>query len=197
MSNFRREYLNAEEKNIYMISKAFIQMLNGERNLQNKITNEIWQEWEKRGMITSSMKKNIKMVKTYLNKFCYEIEENLNETENKKLKKQLEKFDYKLIDDYTVSKLMRDVNNNIKYAVIERDKLNEVLEDIAEVRCVACTIDYRECAIFKMLDDISTPYCGEEPNCPYAANLEKLSTKEKEHIDKFKKRLHKQNKFRK
>lgn len=30
-----------------MISKSFIQMINGERNLKNEITNEIWIEWKK------------------------------------------------------------------------------------------------------------------------------------------------------
>ena len=56
-------------------------------------------------MITPGMKKNLKLVRTYLKKFCYEIEENLDEVELKKLNKQLMKFDYKLIDDYTVKKL--------------------------------------------------------------------------------------------
>lgn len=197
MSNLRREYLNAEEKNVYLISKAFIQLLNGERNLKGKITNEVWVEWGKRGMMTPSMQKNIKLVKTYLNKFCYEIEENLNEKENKKLAKQLEKFDYKLIDDYTVTKLMRDINNNIKYAVIEREKFNDVLEEIAAVRCVGCTTDYRECAIYKLLDDICTPYCGEEPNCPYSARLDKYTVEEQKHLEEFKKKVQSRNMFSK
>lgn len=188
-SKFKREYLNAEEKNVYMISKAFIQMLNGERNLENRITNEIWIEWEKRGMTTPEMRKSIKMVKTYLKKFCYEIEDNLNETENKKLAKQLAKFDYKLIDDYTVKKLMRDINDNIKYVHIERDKFLDVLEDIAAVRCVGCKTDYRTCVIYKALDDIGTPYLGEEPNCPYAADLTLCNEKQREEVEELKKRM--------
>lgn len=143
MRNLKREYLNAEEKNFYMISKAFIQTIDGQRNLNGRITEEIWSELEKRGMITPNMKKNLKLVRTYLKKFCYEIEENLNEVELKKLNKQIMKFDYKLIDDYTVRKLMRDINDNMRYIVIERDKFLDVLEDVAAVRCVGCNDDYK------------------------------------------------------
>ncbi|WP_430855986.1 hypothetical protein [Clostridium paraputrificum] len=61
-----------------MISKAFIQTVEGQRNLDGRITSEIWSEWSKRGMITPGMQKNLKMVHTYLKKFCYELEENIN-----------------------------------------------------------------------------------------------------------------------
>lgn len=178
-----------------MISKAFIQTIEGQRNLDNKITSDIWVEWSKRGMITPGMQKNLKLVHTYLKKFCYEIEENLNSHELSKLNKQLMKFDYKLIDDYTVKKLLRDVNDHIKYAVIEREKLEDVLVDIAEVRCVGCKSDYRGCAIYKLLDDISTPYLGEEPNCPYAADLSEFTPEQKKKVEETKKRLHKKNKY--
>ncbi|MDU2955646.1 DUF5651 domain-containing protein [Clostridium sp.] len=191
----KREYLNSEEKNFYMISKAFIQTIEGQRNLDNKITSDIWVEWSKRGMITPGMQKNLKLVHTYLKKFCYEIEENLNSHELSKLNKQLMKFDYKLIDDYTVKKLLRDVNDHIKYAVIEREKLEDVLVDIAEVRCVGCKSDYRGCAIYKLLDDISTPYLGEEPNCPYAADLSEFTPEQKKKVEETKVRLKKKNRY--
>lgn len=178
-----------------MISKAFVQTLDGQRNLSGKITKEIWVEWEKKGMLTPDMKKHLKLVRTYLKKFCYEIEENLSVNENKRLAKQLEKFDYKLIDDYTVQKLMRDINNQIKYAVIEREKLEDVLVDIAQVRCVGCTSDYKSCAIYKLLDDISTPYFGEQPNCPYAADLSECTPEQKKQIAEFKNMIRKKNQF--
>jgi len=195
VGRLKREYLNSEEKNFYMISKAFIQTIEGQRNLDNKITSDIWVEWSKRGMITPGMQKNLKLVHTYLKKFCYEIEENLNSHELSKLNKQLMKFDYKLIDDYTVKKLLRDVNDHIKYAVIEREKLEDVLVDIAEVRCVGCKSDYRGCAIYKLLDDISTPYLGEEPNCPYAADLSEFTPEQKKKVEETKVRLKKKNRY--
>jgi hypothetical protein len=178
-----------------MVAKAFIQMLNRERNLNGKITNELWTEWEERGMITPSMKKHIKLVRTYLNKFCYELEENLNGYENEKLKKQLRKFDYKIIDDFTLKKLMRNIKDNMRYAVIEREKFEDTLEMIVEVNCVGCTKDYNDCPIHKMLDDIMVTYCSEESNCPYAVDLGRLTSEEKESIEKTKQNLHKKNMF--
>lgn len=195
VGQLKREYLNSEEKNFYMIAKAFIQYLEGQRNLEGKITEDVWVEWTKRGMITPGMQRNLKLVNTYLKKFCYELEDNLNNPELDKLNKQLMKFDYKLIDDYTVKKLLRDVNDHIKYAVIEREKLEEVLEDIAQVRCVGCKCDYRECAIYKLLDDISTPYCGEQPNCPYAADLSKFTQEQLKCLEGRKEKLRNKNQF--
>lgn len=195
MSKLKREYLNAEEKNFYMVAKAFIQYVEGERNLENRRTNDIWVEWQKRGMITSSMMKNLKLVRTYLKKFCYELEENLSKTENERLAKQLRKFDYKLIDDYTLNKLLRDVNDRMKYVVVERDKFIDIMEDIAQVRCVGCTDDYRNCKLHKAFEDINTPYLSEEPNCPYAANLSNLSEGKKSSIEEIKNRIRKNNKF--
>jgi hypothetical protein len=186
MGNLKRPYLTAEEKNFYMIAKSFIQMIDGARNLENKVTNEVWIEWENRGMITSPMKKNIKLVHTYLKKFCIELEENLSETEMKRLEKQLEKFDYKLIDDYSVQKLLRDIKDNLKYAVIKRERLEPILQDIAAVRCVGCTCNYEKCDLYKMLDDISTPFVMEEPNCPYACNLEYYNDEEKKSLEQIK-----------
>ena len=117
MGILKRDYLSSEEKNFYMVAKAFVQYLEGERNLDNKRTEEVWEEWSKRGMATKEMSKNLKLVRTYLKKFCYEVEENLSDQELKKLNKQLMKFDYKLVDDYTLKKLMRDINDNLKYIV--------------------------------------------------------------------------------
>ena len=138
LSNFKRGYLNSEERNFYMLSKSFVQMINGERNLENKITNEIWVEWKRKGMITQSMQKNIKLGKSYLCKFCDEIEENLDQAEIEKLQKQLIKFDYRLVDDYTLKKLLRDINDNFKYIVVERNKFEPLIEELAEIKCVGC-----------------------------------------------------------
>lgn len=190
----KRSYLNSEEKNFYMIAKAFIQYLNGERNLENKRTDSIWIEWEKRGMITKSMSKNIKLVKTYLYKFCEELEGNLNKAELERLGKQLMRFDYKLVDDYTLKKMLREIDDKIKYAVIEREKFENILVDIAQVRCVGCTRDYVGCEIHDVLEDISIPYCGECPNCPYAADLSE-DEEDTRRIAEYRAKLRKKNKF--
>ena len=187
MGELRRDYLTAEEKNFYMISKAFIQYCDGLRSLEpSNGCNKVWEDWKARGMLTGEMQGNLKRVYTYLRKFCYELEVNLSKTEQEILKKRIEKFDYKLIDDYTVKKLLRDVSNNMKYAVIERDKFEPIIQDIAAVRCVGCTCNYEKCPLFKMLDDINVPYVKEEPNCPYACNLSDYTEEELKDIEHLK-----------
>lgn len=195
MGQLKREYLTNEEKNFYLISKAYVQSIEGQRNLDNKISDEVWIEWKKRGMMTPVMQKYLKLVHTYLKKFCYELEENLNSHERIKLNKQFMKFDYKVIDDYSVKKIMRDLNDHIQYAIIEREKFEDVLEDIAEVRCVGCEKDYRKCPIYSLLDDISTPYCGEQPNCPYAADLSQFTQEQLKYVEEKKEKLRKKNQF--
>lgn len=187
MGELRRDYLTAEEKNFYMISKAFIQYCDGLRSLEpSNGCNKVWEDWKARGMLTGEMQGNLKRVYTYLRKFCYELEVNLSKTEQEILKKRIDKFDYKLIDDYTVKKLLRDVSNNMKYAVIERDKFEPIIQDIAAVRCVGCTCNYEKCPLFKMLDDINVPYVKEEPNCPYACNLSDYTEEELKDIEHLK-----------
>ncbi|EKQ50292.1 MULTISPECIES: DUF5651 domain-containing protein [unclassified Clostridium] len=197
MSNFKRGYLNSEERNFYMISKSFIQMINGERNLNNKMTNEIWVEWSKKGMFTQLMQKSIKLVKTYLTKFCEEIEENIDEAEKAKLKKQLLKFDYRLVDDYTVQKLYRDYKDKLKYIVMEREKFDPIIEELAEIKCVGCKCDYKTCFLYKAFDDISLVRVDEEENCPYAVDLSKCKPEEVKRIEKIKENLKVKNQFRK
>ena len=187
MGELRRDYLTAEEKNFYMISKAFIQYCDGLRSLEpSNGCNKVWEDWKARGMLTGEMQGNLKRVYTYLRKFCYELEVNLSKKEQEILKKRIDKFDYKLIDDYTVKKLLRDVSNNMKYAVIERDKFEPIIQDIAAVRCVGCTCNYEKCPLFKMLDDINVPYVKEEPNCPYACNLSDYTEEELKDIEHLK-----------
>lgn len=184
----KRSYLNQEERNFYFVAKAFIQYLNGERSFSGRMTDELWEVWKKHGMITGDMQKNLKLTKTYLNKFCIELESNLDEEQMKKLNKQLMKFDYKLIDDYTVKKLMRDVANQ-EFVSMKKDYFIDLLEDIAQVRCVNCQKDYKTCPLYKALDDINVPQCGEEVNCPYAANLE-LTRKDRKDIKKMEEKIH-------
>lgn len=190
MSNLKRQYLTSEEKNFYFISKAFLQYIEGSRSLECKQTyRKVWEVWKEHGMIAGDMQKNLKMSYSYLRKFCIELESNLSKAEIERLNKQLMKFDYKLIDDYTVKKLLRDIKDNMKYAVIEREKFYPVIDDIASVRCVGCKENYEKCAIYKMFYDMSIPYVKEEPNCPYACNLSEFSEDELKNIEKMKKRI--------
>lgn len=186
----KRRYLNATEKNFYLVAEAFIQMINGQRNFDNKVSDTVWEEWKKHGMITPSMQKDLKLTKTYLFKFCDELRSYLDKEQLYKLDKQLMNFDYRIVDDYSFQKLLRDINDHYQYVVMKRDAFVDILEDVAQVRCVNCQKDYKSCPLYKALDDIGTPYCGEEPNCPYAANLE-LSRRDRKDIKKIEEKVKK------
>ena len=188
MGELKRDYVNVEEKNLYMVTKSFIQMLEGQRTLDNKSLGKyMWEELKEHGMLTKSMQRNLKTAYTCLRNFCYELEDNLSSTQMDRLKKQLAKFDYRIMDEFTLNKIYRDASDKLQYAVIKREKLDPVLQDVAAVRCVGCTQCYEKCSLFKMLDDIDTPYCGEESNCPYAANLDSFTEEEIKNLNEMKK----------
>lgn len=191
MSNLKRQYLNSVEKNFYMITKAFIQNIEGIRSMEGKTTGPVWEEWAKRGMITKDMTSNLKKARTYLKKFITELEFNLSEEENARLDKYLKKFDYRLVDDYTVQRILRQPND--KNIVINRDCIIDCMEDIAGVRCVGCTSDYRNCEIARLLQDMGVAFLGEEENCPFAANLSSLNEENIKKVDELKKKINKNN----
>lgn len=193
-SNLKRSYLNYEEKNFYMMAKSFIETINGQRNLNNKATEEVWVEWEKRGMITKDMKKNLKMVKTYLNKFCDELELNLDKKEQEKLSKQLDKFNYYIIDDFTLNKIFRNMKDREKYLVVDKNKVYPVLAELMEVRCVGCKDDYRKCDLYNMFDDLIIDRVNECSNCPYACDLSSLDEEDKKVVEELKAKMKSKNK---
>ena len=182
MGNLKRDYLKDVEKNFYMITYAFIQAMEGLRNLDGVVTAPVWDVWTKSGMMTPSMKKNIKTAYTYLKKFIIETNDNMSDTFRNKLKLQSNDFDYKLVDSYTVKKIMRDAEDKLKYAVMERKYFEPIIEDIASVRCVGCTSNYEKCPLYKTLDDIHTPYVKECSNCPYACNLDEFTEENLDNI---------------
>lgn len=197
MSNFKRGYLNREEENFLMVSKAFIQMINGLRNLDNRITGPVWEEYEKRGMITPSMQKSIKMVNTYLNKFTDELQLNLDQRENKRIEKKLMKFDFKIVDDYTMQRLFRDIKDRQKYITMDRNKFMDILEPVSGVECVGCKKDYKSCQLCKAFEDICIPHIGEKENCPYATDLSEFTPEQKKDYEELVARLKINNKFMK
>lgn len=195
MSSLKRGYLNREEENFLMVAKSFIQMINGTRSLENKITEPVWKEYEKRGMITPSMQKSIKMVNTYLNKFVDEMQINLDKKENSRIEKKLEKFDFKIIDDFSMKKLFRDIKDKNKYVTMNRDIFMDILVEVSGVECVGCKKDYKQCSLCTAFEDISIAHIGDMPSCPYAADLSSFTQEEKEKYDKLLERVRANNKF--
>lgn len=189
MGNLKREYLTTEERNFYMVAKSFVQNMDGLRSFENRATDKIWDNWNKRGMITPNMTKNIKMANTYLKKFLLEVEQNLNRTERAKLKAMVEKFDYKLVTDYQLSRLLRDISNNLKYAVFEREIFQDVIDEIANCNCVGCTKNYENCNIYKMFNEMHLEFPYENSNCPFSCELGQLTPEEQKRTNEIRERM--------
>ena len=92
----------------------------------------------------------------------------LDETTQKRLMKRLRKFDFKIIDDYQLQRIMREANEKLKDVVLSRETFEDLIEDITEVRCKNCTKGYESCEIYKALYEALLDAPGFAPNCPYA-----------------------------
>ena len=175
MSKLRRGYLNSREEGFYIMLVAALDHISGETEetdieLNNKKTVDMIEAFENAGMFTSSSKKNLKTGITFIKKFLEETYNNLDQTTQKRLDKKTKTFNISYVDKYTAEKIERDINNKTKYAVIDRELFNDIIEDIADVRCVNCHKNYEECSLYKVLEDSLTPAEG-TGNCPYSCEL--------------------------
>ena len=138
--------------------------------INNQKPDNMIEMFEKAGMFTTTSKRNLKTGITLIKKFMKETYNNLDQTTQKRLDKKTNTFNISYVDKYTAEKLERDINNKTKYAVIDRELFNDIIEDIADVRCVNCHKNYEECSLYKVLEDSLTPAEG-TGNCRYSCEL--------------------------
>ena len=168
---YKRGYFSLQELNTYLVLNSIIQMLYGRRTTDNKKHEQFWKELEDKGMITAEEKKNLKSSYTFLKKYLESAYNNLDKPTQNKIDKQADKFDFRLVDDYTFKRIIRDISKEMDYAKIKRKDFEEILEDVAEIKCVGCTQDYKECSLFKVMDQCLLKYGEGTGKCPYAADL--------------------------
>ena len=168
---YKRGYFSSQELNTYLVLNSIIQMLDGRRTIDNKKHEQFWKELEHKGMITAEEKKNLKSSYTFLKKYLESAYNNLDKPTQNKIDKQADKFDFRLVDDYTFKRIIRDISKEMDYAKIKRKDFEEILEDVAEIKCVGCTQDYKECSLFKVMDQCLLKYGEGTGKCPYAADL--------------------------
>lgn len=172
---YKRGYFSSQELNTYLVLNSIIQMLDGRRTIDNKKHEQFWKELEDKGMITAEEKKNLKSSYTFLKKYLESAYNNLDKPTQNKIDKQADKFDFRLVDDYTFKRIIRDISKEMDYAKIKRKDFEEILEDVAEIKCVGCTQDYKECSLFKVMDQCLLKYGEGTGKCPYAADLGKYT----------------------
>jgi hypothetical protein len=166
-----RDYLNSNEKNQFMVLQSIVQMIDGLRNSGvdgPKITNML-EEWSKRNNITKEEHKNLKTSETFLRKFLASVYERLSKKEQEQIKKKIMKFDFKLVDDYTLKQVNRNIIDRFVNAAVPREQFQDWCCEIMQVKCNGCTKNWNECQLHDVFNDNFVPESGFDcTNCKYA-----------------------------
>lgn len=169
-----RDYLNSLEKNQYMVLLSIIQLMDGKRNTGAdgpKIKNML-EEWTNKNNMTKEEHKNLKMSETYLKKFATSVYNRLSLKERQIIDKKLMKFDFKLVDDFTLKQVHRDITDKMVNAVMPRSQFYDWCEEIMKVQCNGCTKDRNECKLYQVFEDNFVPESGFDcSNCKFAYQL--------------------------
>ncbi|MFD0825833.1 DUF5651 domain-containing protein [Neobacillus sp. M.A.Huq-85] len=169
-----RDYLNANEKNQFMVLQSIVQMMDGLRNagVDGPKISSMLEEWSKRDNMTKEEHKNLKTSETYLRKFLSSVYERLSQKEQDVIKKKIMKFDFKLVDDYTLKQVHRDIADRLVNAVVPRQQFYKWCEEIMTVKCNGCTKNWNECELHQVFEDNFVPESGFNcGNCKYAYKL--------------------------
>jgi hypothetical protein len=166
-----RDYLNAIEKNQFMVLQSIVQLMDGLRNSGvdgPKITSML-EEWTDRNNMTKNEHKNLKTSETYLRKFLASVYERLSPKEQEIIKKKVMKYDFKLVDDFTLKQVHRDIKDKMKNAVMPRQLFYDWCVEIMEVKCNGCTKNWNECELHTVFEDNFVPESGFDcTNCKFA-----------------------------
>jgi hypothetical protein len=166
-----RDYLNSIEKNQFMVLQSIVQLMDGLRNSGvdgPKISNML-EEWTNRNNMTKEEHKNLKTAETFLRKFLSSVYERLSPREQDLIKKKVMKFDFKLVDDYTLKQVHRDIKDKMQNAVIPRQKFYDWCMEIMEVKCNGCTKDWNTCDLHQVFENNFVPESGFDcENCKFA-----------------------------
>lgn len=179
-----RDYLNSSEKNQFMVLQALLQQMEGKRRNPgdgSKI-GTMREEWLKRNNITKEEHKNLKTAETFLRKFITSVYYRLDPKEREIIDKKLIKFDFRLIDDFTLKQIYRDTANRMVNAVVPRQQFYDWCKEIMCVRCDGCTKEWNECELHQVFEDNFIPESSFNfRNCKFAYSLEQNKIKAVNH----------------
>lgn len=169
-----RDYLNSLEKNQFMVLISILQLLDGTRNNTGNESLKLGsmkEEWKKRDNLTKDEHKHLKTAETFLKKFVGSVYDRLSPKEQQIIDKKILKFDFKLVDDFTLKQVMRDVKDKMNNAVMPRQQFYDWCVDIMEVKCKGCTKEWKTCGLHQVFDNNFVPESGFDcKNCKYAYN---------------------------
>jgi hypothetical protein len=166
-----RDYLNSSEKNQFMVLLSVIQLMEGKRNngIDGPRISTMLEEWTKRDNMTKEEHKKLKTAETYLKQFTSSVYRRLSPKEQNIIDKKVMKFDFKLVDDYTLKQVHRDISNAMVNAVVPREEFHDWCEQIMEVNCKGCTKNGNECKLNQVFENNFIPESGFNcSNCKFA-----------------------------
>jgi hypothetical protein len=166
-----RDYLNATEKNQFMVLQSIIQLLEGKRHegKRGPQVATILEQWKNSNNLSKEEHKYLKTSETYLKKFITSIFDRLSQKEQSIIEKKVLKFDFKLVDDYTLKQVNRDIQDRFVNAVVPREQFYVWTEQIMCVNCLGCTKDGNTCELNTVFEDNFIPESGYDlPNCKFA-----------------------------
>lgn len=164
-----KDYLNRDEKNQIVTLMAVAQQIEGIRTLTGKEGKPIWEAWKDRGFLTKDEGKSIKTAHTYLLKFFKSVLNRVNSREEGLILKQLAKFDFKIIDDFTINKIFRDITNRMQNAVVPRVQFENWCSEIMSCNCKGCQKHWDKCELYTVFEDNFVPEGGYNlENCKYS-----------------------------
>lgn len=163
-----KDYLNAQEKNQFLVLLSILQNFNGERSLGIKNPAEIEtmiEGWGSRNNLTKGESKALKFIRTYLFKFCESVYNRLCDRDKIDIDKRLQKYDFRLVDDFTLKK----VNKQLFNQVLENEQYRLFCEEIMAQKCKGCCDDHKECKLYDLFEGNLVPESTHDLiNCKYA-----------------------------
>jgi hypothetical protein len=170
-----RDYLNASEKNQFMVLQSILQLMEGKRNegINGPKIGTMLEEWMKRDNMAKEEHRNLKTAETYLRKFLTTVYERQSPKQQNEIDKKIMKFDFKLVDDYTLKQVHRDIADRFVNAAVPRQQFNDWCSEIMNVKCNGCSKDWNTCDLYQVFDDNFIPESGFNcVNCKYAYRLD-------------------------
>ena len=154
-----KDYFNAQEVNDFMTLK-FVGYMAG----------KVMKEWGDRGNLTKEETTQLKYVSTYAEKFFNSVGSRLDVKEKTKIAKRLSKFDFRIVDEYMMNKVDRDMTDKLQYAVMPREQFDTFCGEIMDVRCSGCDKPWQDCELHDVFENnlAPEPTGYEKVNCRFA-----------------------------
>ncbi|MHC1681363.1 MAG: DUF5651 domain-containing protein [Clostridiaceae bacterium] len=164
-----KDYLNRDEQNQIISMMALAQQIEGVRTMVGRTGKPIWEDWRNRDFLTKEEGKNIKTAHTFMLKFVNAVLGRIDKKEHSKIMKKLEKFDFRIVDEYTWQKINRDATDKLKNAVVPRKQFNDWCEQIMACNCKECKINWNECNLHEVFEENFIPESGfDHDNCKFS-----------------------------